>query len=102
MPNPDNAILVLNSGSSSLKFGLYTPGTNDDEQLILEGSADNIGRDSGSLSIRNAAGKDLLHRDHILESQPEALAAILSALRDLAHTSPIAVGHRVVHGGPHL
>jgi acetate kinase len=97
----DNAILVLNSGSSSLKFGLFTPG-DQDEQLILEGAADNIGRDSGSLQIRNAAGDDLLHRDHTLESQPEALAAILSALRDLAHTSPIAVGHRIVHGGPQL
>jgi acetate kinase len=97
----DNAILVLNSGSSSLKFGLFTPG-DQDEQLILEGAADNIGRDSGSLQIHNAAGDDLLHRDHTLESQPEALAAILSALRDLAHTSPIAVGHRIVHGGPQL
>ncbi len=103
MPDIDNAILVLNSGSSSLKFGLFTPANNNnDEQLILEGSADNIGRDSGSLRIRNAAGDDLLRRDHILESQPEALATIIEALRDLAHTTPIAVGHRVVHGGPHL
>ena len=101
MPDAPNAILVLNSGSSSLKFGLFTPSTND-EQLLLEGSADNIGRDSGSLYIRNVAGEDLVHRDHILESQPEALAAILSSLRDMAHTTPIAIGHRVVHGGPHL
>jgi acetate kinase len=97
----DAPILVLNSGSSSLKFGLFAP-AEQDEQLILEGSADNIGRDSGSLRIRNAAGDDLLRRDHLLESQPEALAAILSALRDLAHATPLAVGHRVVHGGPHL
>ncbi len=102
MPTHDNAILVLNSGSSSLKFGLYTPGANGDEQLILEGSANNIGRDSGNLNIRTPTGDDLLQRDHILESQPEALAAILSALRDYAQTTPAAVGHRVVHGGPHL
>jgi acetate kinase len=101
MPANDNAILVLNSGSSSLKFGLFLPGAND-EQLILEGSADNIGRDSGSLRIGDVSGKDLLRRDHILESQPEALTAIIDALRDFAHTTPIAVGHRVVHGGPHL
>jgi acetate kinase len=101
MPANDNAILVLNSGSSSLKFGLFIPGAND-EQLILEGSADNIGRDSGSLRIGDVSGKDLLRRDHILESQPEALTAIIDALRDFAHTTPIAVGHRVVHGGPHL
>jgi acetate kinase len=101
MPANDNAILVLNSGSSSLKFGLFLPGAND-EQLILEGSADNIGRDSGSLRIGDVSGKDLLRRDHILESQPEALTAIIDALHDFAHTTPIAVGHRVVHGGPHL
>lgn len=101
MPNADNAILVLNSGSSSLKFGLFTPSANE-EQLLLEGIADSIGRNSGTLHIRDAAGNDLLRRDHILESQPEALRAILSAVRDLAHTEPIAVGHRVVHGGPHL
>jgi acetate kinase len=101
MPANDNAILVLNSGSSSLKFGLFLPGAND-EQLILEGSADNIGRDSGSLRIGDVSGKDLLRRDHILESQPEALTAIIDALHDFAHTAPIAVGHRVVHGGPHL
>jgi acetate kinase len=101
MPANDNAILVLNSGSSSLKFGLFIPGAND-EQLILEGSADNIGRDSGSLRIGDVSGKDLLRRDHILESQPEALTAIIDTLHDFAHTAPIAVGHRVVHGGPHL
>jgi acetate kinase len=104
VPLNDNAIVVLNSGSSSLKFGLFTrgDGTNSDEQLILEGSADNIGRDSGSLRVRDASGNDLLRRDHILESQPEALAAIIDSLRSFVHTTPIAVGHRVVHGGPHL
>jgi len=101
VPEHDNAILVLNSGSSSLKFGLYTAGDRD-EQLLLAGSADNIGRDSGSLHIRDASGTDLLRSDHILESQPEALAAILSAIGDTTHATPIAVGHRVVHGGPHL
>lgn len=101
VPAHDNAILVLNSGSSSLKFGLFDPGPTG-EQLILQGQADGIGRNSGSLRIRNAVGDDILRRDNILESQPEALANILSALRDIAHTSPIAVGHRVVHGGPRL
>lgn len=101
VPAHDNAILVLNSGSSSLKFGLFDSGP-PGEQLIFEGNADGIGRNSGSLRIRNAAGDDILRRDNLLESQPEALANILSALRDIAHTTPIAVGHRVVHGGPQL
>ena len=98
---PDHHILVLNSGSSSLKFGLFAPGEQN-EQLILEGNADNIGRDSGSLRIRDGLGSDLVRRDHILQSQPEALAAIIDALRTFTHTTPIAIGHRVVHGGPQL
>jgi acetate kinase len=107
VPTQNHAILVLNSGSSSLKFGLFIPGANSnstkpDEQLILEGSADNIGRESGSMHIRTATGDDLLHRDHILESQPEALATIIEALRSFVYELPLAVGHRVVHGGPHL
>jgi acetate kinase len=101
MTNSPDPILALNSGSSSLKFGVYTR-TSNDEQLILEGSAENIGRASGSLHIRNAAGEVLTQKDHLLESQPQALAAILSALNDHANATPIAVGHRIVHGGPHL
>ena len=100
MPTND-AILALNSGSSSLKFGVFIPSANN-EQLIVEGSAEGIGRTSGSLHIRNAAGDNLVHRNDILESQPEALNAILSALRDHTQANPIAVGHRVVHGGPRL
>lgn len=97
-------ILSLNSGSSSLKFGVFTRDEDgdQDEQLIIEGSADAIGHESGSLHIRNADGEFLLRRDHILESQPEALAAIVSTLRDHGQTEPLAIGHRVVHGGPHL
>src|SRR5215472_6508559 len=94
-------ILVLNSGSSSLKFGLFDRGIND-EQLFLEGSADGIGRDDGSLHIRSASGDNTFHRDNIRQSQPEALLAISTALRSFTKTPPIAVGHRVVHGGPHL
>lgn len=40
-----NTILILNSGSSSLKFGLFAPGYEDEEQL-LSGSAEGIERES--------------------------------------------------------
>ena len=61
-------ILVLNSGSSSLKFGVYARGVSDEEPL-LTGGAEGIGRDSGSLHIRSADGTALLTRDGIHESQ---------------------------------
>jgi acetate kinase len=97
----DDLILVLNSGSSSLKFGVYYRGAND-EAPLLTGSAAGIGRDNGTLHIRSSSGERLLQRDGILESQIDALAAIAAAIREHIHASPVAVGHRVVHGGPKL
>jgi len=103
-------ILVLNSGSSSLKFGLFkvahaagdSQADQDDETLLLEGSAEGIGRPDGSLKIKTADGTVLLQKDQVLESQTDALKSLASVLADHGHTRPVAVGHRVVHGGPHL
>ena len=97
----DGLILALNSGSSSLKFGLYSQGSRD-EDAILTGSATGIGRDNGALHIRAADGKMLLQRECIHESQLQALATLAAEIREQVKTAPVAVGHRVVHGGPHL
>jgi acetate kinase len=97
----DGPILVLNSGSSSLKFGIYLPGDTDEEPRIT-GSAEGIGRDNGSLNIRASDGKALLQRDSIHESQSDALNALASAIREHSGDTPLAVGHRIVHGGPNL
>ena len=94
-------ILVLNSGSSSLKFGLYRPGAGD-EEAALTGSADGIGRGDGNLQIRGPGGTVLVQRAGIQESQGDALAALAAAIREHAGGVPASVGHRVVHGGPHL
>ena len=97
----DGLILALNSGSSSLKFGIYRPGVTDEEPL-LTGSAEGIGRGNGTLHIRSADGTSLLQRDHIHESQSDALDALTEAMREHVDNLPVAVGHRVVHGGPTL
>ncbi len=94
-------ILVLNSGSSSLKFGVYRRGTSDEEGL-LSGSAEGIGRDSGKFNIRSADGSLLVQKDSTHESQPQALKALAEAMREHISAAPAAVGHRVVHGGPRL
>lgn len=101
MTDAGKSILVLNSGSSSLKFGLFRAGSSD-EELLLHGSADGIGRQSGRLQIRDAAGAIVLDQEHLAESQPQALASIASALESHQYPAPAAVGHRIVHGGPHL
>ncbi|MEQ5844409.1 MULTISPECIES: acetate/propionate family kinase [Paraburkholderia] len=99
-------ILVLNSGSSSLKFGLFDADGNAEEAydgtLFLEGSAEGIGRPDGSLQIRSPDGAVQLRRTHVMESQTDALHALAVVLAELGHAHPTAVGHRVVHGGPHL
>jgi acetate kinase len=101
LPQRDDLIFVLNSGSSSLKFGLYYRGATDEEAL-LTGSADGIGHGNGALHIRSSDGKPLVQSESILESQGNALATVAEAIREHIHGAPIAVGHRVVHGGPKL
>ncbi|MGA9042156.1 MAG: acetate/propionate family kinase [Terriglobales bacterium] len=96
-----HSILVLNSGSSSLKFGIYRRGVTDEEPL-LSGSADGIGRSNATFTISSPDGKLLVQREGMVESQSDALNALAAAIREHLQSAPVAVGHRVVHGGPNL
>ena len=88
-------ILTINSGSSSLKFGLYADNA---ESLLLTGSATRIGKPQSSLRIEDPAGTILHQSEAAIPHQQDALAAIKQQL-----TSPVSsIGHRIVHGGPHL
>ncbi|GAC1360929.1 MAG: acetate/propionate family kinase [Acidobacteriaceae bacterium] len=98
---PDKAILVINTGSSSLKFGLYVE-RGGEEQLLLDGSADGIGRTGGSFTVNDAGGGVLRSEQLAFSSQSDALDHAACALAELSDRTPSAVGHRVVHGGPHL
>lgn len=103
----DDLILALNSGSSSLKFGVYRSrpgdaGTDADEEPVLTGSADGIGQSDGSLQIRPANGDPFIHRKSIHESQSDALEVLAKVISQHIHRAPASVGHRVVHGGPNL
>lgn len=96
-------ILVLNSGSSSLKFALFDAAEDAaDEAPRLEGSANGIGRASGNLRLTSRDGTVQLVDDHVMESQAEAFLKLTGALATLGYGQPVAIGHRVVHGGPHL
>jgi len=90
-------VLVLNAGSSSLKFNLFDMGK---ETSIAEGMAERIGLADGILSFtfEDDKRKETLP----LPTHREALEAIISRLKAVVlHDTPIhAVGHRVVHGGP--
>ncbi|MGB9245668.1 MAG: acetate/propionate family kinase [Candidatus Acidiferrales bacterium] len=98
---PDEPILVINSGSSSLKFGLYVQ-RDGEEQAVLDGLADGIGRDSGKLELKDAHGQMLRSESVRFASEDEALGQAARWLAELSQLKPVAVGHRIVHGGPHL
>ena len=90
-------VLVLNAGSSSLKFNLFDMGK---EVSLAEGMAERIGLPEANLActIEGERRRESLP----LPSHREALDAILERLKTtVLHDTPIhAVGHRVVHGGP--
>jgi acetate kinase len=97
----DALVLAVNSGSSSLKFGLFAE-KNGDEAVVLSGGADGIGKPDGRLRVEQSDGRVLLDESYTLKTQAHALDESVRALLRFSHAAPVAVGHRVVHGGPHL
>jgi len=96
-----NLVLAVNSGSSSLKFGVFEE-KNGDEAALFRGEASGVGRPGGKLKIVDADGQTVFSDSHSSSSQAEAFASVLEQLRKQGAESIVAVGHRVVHGGPHL
>lgn len=103
MTSSGELVLAINSGSSSLKFGLYRHPPGDCSPiLLLSGGASGIGHPNGRLEVQNPAGTKLLDEAYRLNSQGHALKEILDHIEKQGHGQPVALGHRVVHGGPHL
>ncbi len=90
-------ILIINAGSSTVKFALIDPKT---EQTHLAGSVDAIGLHTASIAYKHE-GKES-HQDVIVPSHHKALTEILSIIEQHFPLDQIkAVGHRVVQGGYH-
>jgi acetate kinase len=88
-------ILVLNSGSSSLKFSLINPATHE---TVLSGMADKLGQAVASISFNHAGQKTEKSLDK--SDHETAVVEIFQFIDSHGLTSAIAgVGHRVVHGG---
>jgi acetate kinase len=94
-------ILALNSGSSSLKFGLYSARSSRIE-MLLSGEAEAIGDESGKYRAADSRGNALLAEAGPIPSQREAISRIGRLLVDAKMPAPGAIGHRIVHGGPKL
>ena len=94
-------VLVLNCGSSSLKYQLINM---ENESVLAKGLVERIGIE-GSVLTHSPAGKDKVVIEQPMEDHQVAVQLVLNALVD-ANTGVIAdvkeisaVGHRVVHGG---
>jgi acetate kinase len=97
-----DTILVVNAGSSSVKFQIFSVEGEGKLRRLIKGQMDGI----GSRPRLRASGADsdpLADRAYPIEAVPDVPAAMGIAggwLRDELRISPVAVGHRVVHGGP--
>ena len=94
-------VLALNSGSSSLKFGLYRVHASRVE-LLVGGQAEGIGAAGSVFHASDAQARILLRETAPLASQEAAVARIGKFLADAKIPAPRAIGHRIVHGGPKL
>jgi len=98
-------ILVLNSGSSSVKYKLFD--LNYEEKVLSEGLCERIGLDGAKLIYKNYKGFKL-ERECELKNHESAVRLIIKNLTDKTHGSLEninmlnAIGHRVVHGGKYF
>ena len=96
-------ILVLNCGSSSLKYQLLDMKNEEVYDLLAKGLVERIGMEVGCLK-HQAEGKEKLVKEMPIEDHTVGIKAVLDALLDkeygvLSTLEDIeAVGHRVVHG----
>ena len=96
-------ILVLNSGSSSLKYQLFKV-DGDQFEVLAKGLADRIGIEGSLVTIKVGDGEKVTtklplptHKEAIKEVLDLLLGSVLSSVEELS-----GVGHRVVHGGEYF
>ena len=98
-------VLVINAGSSSLKYQLIDM---DTETLLAKGLCERIGLDGANLQHTNIAQDKKVKIESKMENHADAIKLVVDALVDANHgvikdMSEIgAVGHRVVHGAEHF
>ena len=92
-------VLVINAGSSSLKYQLMNPETGD---VSAKGLCERIGIDG---RLTHKVGEEKVVKEIAMPTHSEAIAATLEILQDAQYgviksvEEIDAVGHRVVHGG---
>ncbi len=92
-------ILVVNSGSSSIKFSVFAPIPSEEPRCLLDGELAGMGRSDAELTV--SAGSQ---QKHTVDASTPAAAihAVVDALEAGSGPTPDAVGYRVVHPGAKL
>jgi acetate kinase len=97
-------ILVLNCGSSSVKYKLFELG-NDSEIVLASGLVEEVGLGAPSLTHRLPGREKIVRTELQIHDHHDAIEVVLDMLTDSEHGAlgsveeVEAVGHRVVHGG---
>lgn len=96
-------ILVINAGSSSIKFQLFAVGAGDRLERLLKGQIESIGTRPRLVAVKSR--REILADETWPPTEvadvPAALEKVIEFLRpQIGGKLPVAVGHRVVHGGP--
>ncbi|MTE14872.1 acetate kinase [Nocardia aurantiaca] len=95
-------VLVINSGSSSIKYQLLDPETAD---VCAHGIVQRIGEavEPDAVTVEHTAGEKTLEYQGSIVDHAQGLHVVfdlfIASGQDLAHADLAAVGHRVVHGG---
>ena len=97
-------VLVLNSGSSSIKFSIYEAGSGEasgdnKRRRLYEGAVDGIATDQGKFWIKDANDKKIVDQAPALPDLSVAFKLVADALHS-DFPAPKAIGHRIVSGGP--
>lgn len=103
-------LLVINAGSSSLKFHLYevtdfAQAQVDDLTLLYAGHLSGIGTDIAHIRIHGPQGQPVVDRPAEENEAADLSSAQAFLARWFSETigePPLAVGHRIVHGGPDM
>jgi acetate kinase len=97
-------ILVLNAGSSSIKFSIFGPSPDAPLAASAHGEVEGIGAKcelSPRVKVVDASGQTLIDQTIAIHDHVGAMAAVHDWFSDYAHSKAgfSAVGHRIVHGG---
>jgi len=97
----ESVVLSLNSGSSSLKFGVYRVTAVQTERL-LSGEAETLGAGKSGFHAMDAQRHSIANEDQSMTTMAQVMQRIDKLIADSHLPALDAIGHRIVHGGPKL